>query len=84
MYGIDKIYTSAYRTYTDWATERLFTTFNSMLGNVATESQEDWDTRVPGIMSAYRISFHEATGYYPNFLVIGRELRALIDLVFGG
>ena len=50
---------------------------------VVGESQRDWDERVPMVMAAYRASRHESTGYSPNCLVFGREVRALIDLVLG-
>ena len=36
------------------------------------------------VMAAYRSSRHEATGYSPNCLVFGREVRASIDLVLSG
>jgi len=36
----------------------------------------------PFAMAAYRASRHESTGYYPNFLVFGREARAPLDIVY--
>ena len=74
VYGIDKIRTSAYRPSTDGATERLHRTLNFMLGKVVSESQRDWDTKMPAVMAAYRATVDEATGYSPNFLMFGREL----------
>ena len=35
-------------------------------------------------MAAYRASRHDATGFSPNYLMFGRELRAPIGLVLGG
>ena len=34
-----------------------------------------------GLMAAYRATVHEATGYSPNFVMFGMELRVPIDLV---
>ena len=33
--------------------------------------------------AAYRASVHEATGYTPNRLILGRETRAPMDIVVG-
>ena len=33
-------------------------------------------------MAAYRASRHEATKFTPNYLVLGREVRAPVDLVY--
>ena len=52
-----------------------------MLGKVVAENQKDWDTKLPFVMAAYRASQHESTGYSPNDLVFGRELRAPLDVV---
>ena len=52
MYGIDKIPTRADRPSTNGATERLHGTLNSTLGKVVSESQRDWDIKVPVVMAA--------------------------------
>ena len=44
-----------------------------MLRKVLSESQKDWDTKVPAVMDAYRATAHEATGCFPNILMFSRE-----------
>ena len=34
-------------------------------------------------MAAYSASVHVATGYVPNFLVLGREVQAPLDVILG-
>ena len=81
LLGIDKMRTTSYRPSTNAAAERFHRTLNSMLGKVVAENQKDWDTHLPLVMAAYRASRHESTGYSPNFLVMGREARAPLDVV---
>ena len=81
--GADKIRTSPYKASTNGAVERFHRTLNAMLGRVVCESQRDWDERVPMVMAAYRASRHEATGYSPNFLMFGREVRAPLTWYWG-
>jgi len=38
---------------------------------------------LPYVMAAYRSSRHEVTQYSPNYLLVGRDVRALVDLVYG-
>jgi len=47
------------------------------------DHQRDWDTHLPFAMAAYRATQHDATGYSPNMLVLGREARAPPDLIYG-
>ena len=84
MYGIEKISTTAYRTSTNGATERLHRTLNSMLGKVVIKSHLNWDTKVQRVMAAYRATFHEVTRYSYNFLIFVRERRESIDSVLEG
>jgi len=81
LLDIDKMRTASYRPSTNGAVERFHRTLNSILGKVVAENQKDWDTKLPFVMAAYRASQHESTGYSPNFLVFGRELREPLDVV---
>ena len=63
--------------------ERFHRTLNAILGKTVAEHQKDWDTRLVFALSAYRATRHRATGYSPNFLVLGRETRAPPDVIYG-
>ena len=78
--GIRKIRTSPYRPTINGMLERFHRTLNQMIGKVVSEGQRDWDQYV---MAAYRASEHVVTGFSPNFLMLGREVRVPIDLVLG-
>ena len=54
-----------------------------MLGKVISETQRDWSLLVPAAAAAYRASEHVVTGFTPNCMMLGREVRAPIDLIFG-
>ena len=78
---IDKLRTTAYQPSTNGAVERFHRTLNSMLGKVVDESQRDWDDRLPAVLAAYRASPHESTGFTPNRLFLGREVRMPLDVM---
>ena len=80
---IDKIRTTAYKPSTNGCVERFHRTLNSMIGKVIDSNHSDWDERLPSIMAVYRAARHESTGYSPNFVVLGRENRAPLDITLG-
>ena len=80
LLGIDKVRTSPYQPRTNGMIERWHRTLNSMLGKVVGESQRDWHEKLPYVMAAYRATEHSRTGFSPNFLFLGREARAPVDL----
>jgi transposase InsO family protein len=80
---IDKLRTTPYKPSTNGVVERFHRTLNSMLGKVVSESQRDWDERLPLVMAAYRASPHTSTGFSPNSLFLGRENRMPLDLIMG-
>jgi len=53
-----------------------------MLGKVVSENQRDWDNHVAYVLAAYNATEHSATGYSPNMLVYGRELRFPNELMY--
>ena len=83
LLGVDKMRTTAYKPSTNAAVERFHRTMNSMLGRMVDENQRNWDTLLPYIMAAYRSSRHEATQYTPNYSMLGREVHAPVDIVYG-
>jgi len=80
---IDKLRCVAYKPSTNAIAERFHRTLNSMLGKVVSENQRDWDEKLHIVMAAYRASIHNSTGFSPNKLFLGREIRMPLDLVMG-
>jgi len=80
---IDKLRTTAYQPSTNGAVERFHRTLNRMLGKVISDAQRDWDDYLPSVMAAYRATPHESTGYSPNRLLLGREVRMPLDVLMG-
>ena len=78
---IQKLRTTAYHPACNGVVERFHRTLNSMLGKMVNESQKDWDTRLPLVLAAYRATPHDSTGFSPNKLFFGRELRMPIDVL---
>ena len=82
LFGIEKLRTTPYKLSTNQV-ERFHRTLNGILGKTVAEHQKDCDSRLVFAMSAYRATRHKATGYSPNCLVLGREMRAPPDTVYG-
>ena len=81
--GIDKLRTTAYKPSTNGALERFHRTLNSMLAKVVADHHRDWDERLQSVMAAYRASPHSSTVFSPNYVLLGRECRAPLDLLVG-
>ncbi len=47
------------------------------------DCQRDWDQHLPLLMLAYRSAVHESTRCSPSQLMMGRELRLPVDLLYG-
>ena len=80
---IDKLRTTSYKASTNAAVERFHLTLSGMIGRMVDENQRDWDSLLTYVMAAYRSSRHESSHYTPNYFMLGREVRAPVDLVCG-
>jgi len=78
---IDKLRTTAYQPSTNGVVERFHRTLNTMLGKVVSDSQRDWDDKLPIALAAYRASPHESTNFTPNRLFLGREVSMPLDVL---
>ena len=54
-----------------------------MLGKVVSETQRDWALHVSAAAAAYMASEQVVTGFTPNFMILGREVKAPVDLILG-
>jgi len=80
---VDKLHTTPYHPQTNGCIERFHLTLNRMLGKVIADNQKDWDSHLSAVLSAYRASKHESTGFTPYELVTGQKPRMPIDIVLG-
>lgn len=53
-----------------------------MVKCVIKDEETRWDRHLSFVTAAYRSSVHEATGITPNFLMLGREPRMPLDMIF--
>ena len=81
MLGVEKTRTTPFHPQSDGMVEKFNATLLSMLRASIQEDKRDWDDLVPILAMAYRASIHDATGFTPNMLMLGREVTLPADLV---
>ena len=80
LFRIRKSNTSSYRPQTDGLVERFNGTLIQSISMFVNSQQTDWDTFIPSVLFAYRVSPSEATQETPFYLLYGREARLPIDV----
>lgn len=78
--GVHKINTSAWHPQTDGMTERFNGTLITMLSTCINTNQKDWDTFIPYVLYAFRVSRQDSTKESPYYLTFGRDPILPIDL----
>jgi transposase InsO family protein len=81
LLNIHKTRTTAYRPQSNGRCERVHRTINDLMAKVVSDSQRDWQDRLPMIVAAYNAAHHETIGHSPYYLVFGHEYRIPLDLV---
>ena len=80
---IHKTRTSPYHPSSNGQAERFNQVLVDMISAYVDSDQRNWDRHLPLLTSAYRSCQHEATGYSPNMLMLGRETHLPIALALG-
>lgn len=63
--------------------ERVHRTILQMLRAYLKGNQTDWDKHIARLMAAYRSSTNESTGITPNMMMLGREVKTPLNIIFG-
>ena len=66
---------------TAWQND-LIKTLATTVSAYVSDHQQDWDRHLPYVLMASRSSLHESTGYSLNMLMLGREVRTALDLMY--
>ena len=83
LLGIKKTRTTPYHPQSDGMVERFNRTLEAQLSKFADHNQKDWDEHIPFLLMAYRSATHDTTHCSPVKMMLGRELKMPIDLMFG-
>uniref|UniRef100_W5MTL5 Integrase catalytic domain-containing protein n=1 Tax=Lepisosteus oculatus TaxID=7918 RepID=W5MTL5_LEPOC len=81
--GITKTRTTPLYPQSDGLMERFNRTLATQLATLVSRPQRDWDRHLPVALWAYRTAVQESTGCTPASLMLGRDMRTPVDLVFG-
>ena len=81
LLDISKTRTTPYHPESDGMVERLNGSIERMLKCYVEHNQQDWDNKLPLVMSAYRSSVHATTKYTPHYLLYGHEYSLPVDLI---
>ncbi|XP_072033311.1 uncharacterized protein [Amphiura filiformis] len=83
--GITKTRTTPYNPKSDGLVERYNRTITNAVSLMLLplQDQKEWDKCLPYVGFAYRSSVQASTGESPNMMMLGREVSAPVDLVFG-
>ena len=83
LLSIKKTRTTPYHPASDGMVERFNRTLEAQLSKFADHNQRDWDLHIPFLMMAYCSAEHDSTGCSPSKMMLGRELKLPVDLIFG-
>lgn len=77
-----KARTTGYHPASNGMIERFNRTLAGMIKSFVNVNATNWDQHINLLLAAYRSSIHPATGYSPNFLMLGREINIPQKILF--
>ena len=81
LFEVTKTRTTPYHPASNGQVERFNQTVLQMLRSYVRQDQRDWDVYLPLVTAAYRAAPHASTGFTPNHMMFGREVRMPGDMV---
>ena len=81
--GIQKTRTTPLHPQSDRLVERFMRTLSTQLALTTAPDQGNWDLQLPLVLMACRSAVQESTGCTLALLMLGRELRTPLELVYG-
>jgi len=79
--GVNKTRTTPFHPRSDGLTERANRTILQMLRATTSQNPQEWPSKIPSILSAYRMTEHSATHVSPNRAMLGREVLLPASLI---
>ena len=77
-----KTRTTPLHLQSDGMVERFNRTIETQLSMFVDHHHQDWDQHVPLLLMAYRSAVHDTTKCTPARLMLGRDLRLPVDLLY--
>jgi len=81
MTGVTKSRTTPFHPRSDGLTERANRTILQMLRTTCHDDPTCWPSKLPVVLSAYRMTQHKASGITPNMAMLGREVLLPCSLI---
>jgi len=79
--GVYKTRTTPFHPRSDGLTERANRTILQMLRITTSQHPTEWPSKIPAILSAYRMTEHSTTHVSPNRAMLGREVLLPATLI---
>ena len=82
MLGISKTHTNPYHPQCDGQVDRMNRTIIERLVLNTANPTDTWDLNLGLALMAYRSAVQTSTRFTPHFLIYGREMRLIIDIMY--